>query len=299
MQFNNESATIHAMALESLLGSWLPGGITDVFGMAMKSSEATALRNNVGAQFPSLRHKNGYKVTAKTAADFVDLPFQVSDRAQFRIIHNVASSHHTDLGSVGGVGCAIGHLLMWKEAALRKKGWTVIFEWDCVLDSDAATWVVKEIVAGPSPGENVGMLRMMLGTTVPTENVAADQPHFSRNLHSQCGLIMYIISNKWANWYVKRLSVVDMHIDWALNFTALLNGPEMWFLRPKIGFCGAHTSGTFAGVNMRLLLPDTLKASNAVCLTMIITGGFFFIAFLVTLGFCIMYSRRTATGSGK
>ena len=99
------------MNLERLLDVWLTGGVTDVYGLAMKPWEAALLRSNVGAHFPSLKHQDGYKPNVKTATDFDALPYRVTDRTQYRILNKVAPSHHSDLGTIGGVGLLS---LIWK-----------------------------------------------------------------------------------------------------------------------------------------------------------------------------------------
>jgi len=283
------------MNLERLLDVWLTGGVTDVYGLAMKPWEAALLRSNVGAHFPSLKHQDGYKPNVKTATDFDALPYRVTDRTQYRILNKVAPSHHSDLGTIGGVGCAIAHLEIWKQAAQRGTGWTVVFEWDCMLDEATAIKEISTITAGRPPEDNVGMIRMVVLKPVSKQNKVPGYPAFSRNVPAQCGTQMYILSNAWAAWYVNRLSVIDIHIDWALNLTGVLGGPEMWFLRRVIGRTSRHESGTSAGINMKLYLPDGIVGSNVVCFGVLAFAFVTLVAFVVTLVFCVKYRAASRT----
>jgi GR25 family glycosyltransferase involved in LPS biosynthesis len=280
--------------METLLNDWLPGGITSVYVISMSAKERDSVERHVRPHFPDMQHVDGYRPVVNSLADYRRLPYKVSDRTQMHIYGNEGQAHHRDISSLGGIGCAISHLELWRKAATNPSGWSVIIEWDCVFKADSIK-TVSTFVQQAAPGDSVGMLRLGFNSTErKNQQPVVGNTWFVKNRTHQAGTRMYIVANKWARAYYDHLSpTVDMHIDLALNLGSYLqNLPETWFLQKSLCGTAAHVSAITPVQNLRKLFPDNAAASTAIILLVLILLGILFVLVIaVPCAMAVKYRR--------
>ena len=109
--------------MEELLHNWLPGGISSVYVISMSAKERSSVERHVRPHFKDMVHVDGYRPVVNSLADYRRLPYRVADRTQMHIHGGEGQAHHRDIASLGGIGCAISHLQLWKQVA-APSGWT-------------------------------------------------------------------------------------------------------------------------------------------------------------------------------
>jgi GR25 family glycosyltransferase involved in LPS biosynthesis len=283
--------------MQALLHNWLPGGITGVYVISLKPAEREVADRNLRLHFPDLIHTNGYKPDIQAFGDYDKLPLSVSDRTKMHIHAKEGQAHHRDLASFGGIGCAISHLLQWKNVA-APSGWSIIFEWDCVFKKNAVD-LVRDFTKQQPPNEKVSMLRLVYNnlSNKNEENIPENNLFVKHRTHLY-GTTMCVVANAWANKLYNHLSSsIDMHIDLALNLASYLGSiPPTWFLRNSMGQPMTHKSTTSAKLSMKKYFPDDVGQSNAIIFAVLVS---LFLVLVLAIVFIVLYSKSGRKKNNK
>jgi GR25 family glycosyltransferase involved in LPS biosynthesis len=274
--------------MQDLLQNWLPGGITGVYVISLRPEEQEFANKTLGPHFHNLIHIDGYKPKIKSLGDYNDLPIPVSDRTKMHIHAKEGQSHHRDIASFGGIGCAISHILLWKKVA-ASSGWSIIFEWDCVLNAKSVD-MVADFTKEKAPDDNVSMLRLVYNHPNKTnEKSIPGNKWFVKDRTHLFGTTMCVVANAWAGALYNYFSrSIDVHIDQALNLASYTGAtPSTWFLRKNLGIPSSHKSTTCANLSLKKWLPCSTSQSNAIILAVLLS---LFLTFTLAVVFIVLYA---------
>jgi GR25 family glycosyltransferase involved in LPS biosynthesis len=168
---------------------------------------------------------------------------QISDvcvKSITNVNNGKSRKYHYEIGSLGGIGCALSHINIWKKCMNENKN-TIIYEDDAHVSGITLSDIDKRIKSLPH-NWHIYLIGKphTLYETVPV----IGHSKLSK-VRRFCGLHAYIISQEGAKWLIKhgKLFPIEQQIDSHLSELAIDHGLNI-YIHPdeKMYYCGDNTT---------------------------------------------------------
>lgn len=160
----------------------------------------------------------------------IDTDTRISTYAKYNI-KNFTRRGHEMLDSIGGIGCALSHIGLWKKLVESDENVFLIMEDDIILPHGTWYRVVELFNETPEIKEtknwdiwSIGTI-MCLPKIIHTEVVPTPQTDIKKwnTCGKLVGLNAYFITRDAAEKLLEKVFPLELHIDWFISYYAATN----------------------------------------------------------------------------